>query len=85
MSEISSEKLAFIAHTFRQHREKLPHLPVSYTALFRTREQIEISDNLLWGGVLTETVASLTSGRPWREKTQRAREVLGGDSPETPK
>jgi hypothetical protein len=78
-----SSKLEYIVQTLRQHQDKLADMDVSYTALFRPREPIDVSDNVLWTSAVSETVAGVTAGKPWRKK-DRVREIFGADSPATP-
>ena len=79
---MSTNKLEYIVKTFRQHKADLPYTPVPYTAIFRTRESIDVSDGL-WTGPVADTVAGISAGRPWRSR-DRVREVFGAESPATP-
>ena len=73
----------YITKTFRQSRDRLADLSVSYTTLFRVREPIDVSDGLLWTCQAADMISGVAGPKPWRRK-DRAREVFGGDSPATP-
>jgi hypothetical protein len=67
----------------RANRAKLGDMAVSYTALFRPREAIDVSDGFLYNRTSEEMIALITGMKPWRSP-QRGREIMGISSPLTP-
>jgi hypothetical protein len=73
-----------ILGVFREHKAYLAAPDLSYTTLFRPREQIDVSDGLLYGRTPNSMITVLTGTRCWRSQ-KRTKEILLIDSPMTPK